>query len=82
MKPRTKATIYVALAMMVPVTERLAVAVEKDAWPSVIQWAYCGASAVAAGLVTLKAWGSDPGKTGTGGQGNEGQRNEEGNQTS
>lgn len=62
MSPRWKAFIYVALAAMVPVSETLAVAARQAAWPTEFELAAMLAASLTAALVTLKAWGSDPGQ--------------------
>ena len=59
MSPAKKALVYVLLAMLEPLGKQLAVGVEKAAWPSPFEWASTGCAMVYAGLLVLKAWGSD-----------------------
>jgi hypothetical protein len=59
MKPRAKAVIYVALAMCEPLLRTLSVAAEKNENPTQWVWALTGAGMIYAGLLVLKAWGSE-----------------------
>lgn len=59
MKPKTKAAVYVLLAMLEPLGKQLAVGVEKAAWPTPFEWAATGCAMAYAGLLVLKAWSSD-----------------------
>jgi hypothetical protein len=60
MKPTTKAMIYVSLAMLEPVTKTVALSVEKAAWPNQFELAAMAVGMLYLGLLTLKAWSSEP----------------------
>lgn len=59
MKPKTKAVIYVTLAMMEPVSKQAALTVDKGAWPNGYELAALLVAMLYLGLLTLKAWSSD-----------------------
>lgn len=62
MKPRTKCAIYIALALCEPLTKSAAVCVEKNEWPNQFELVALALGMMYLGLLTLKAWSSDPSK--------------------
>jgi hypothetical protein len=60
MTSEAKAVIYVSLAALEPVAKTAALSVEKAAWPNQYELAAMVVSMLYLGLLTLKAWSSDP----------------------